>query len=270
MKATLPPVQAIRPVHRNDRNTRTTTDDVFHVDINTEPGTQNQFVLWGDIKLAFEDALHVRHQSRVVPFLKGDDLHPLKPYRIAAFPDVILDIVVSGQITQVEVAQPPSMLRQIEHQATRYPKYNPFETLARRPSTLTPRSNIASQFPPRNDRLPGPALPRTQSADTYFRQNPRALALKAVQETMKKLVAHIDLKELHEKGDGSPKDFLKALECYLKAVRQSHACAQISVGDLFFQGQGVQQDSSLAMGWYLLAAFQGDTNAQRKIETLRL
>lgn len=86
---------------------------------------------------------------------------------------------------------------------------------------------------------------------------------------MTKLAVYIDLQALHAKGDGAPGDFWKALECYLKGVRQSHAHAQVSVGDLFSEGQGVSKDPLVAMGWYLKATFQGDTNAQRKLETLR-
>ncbi|KAF9307156.1 hypothetical protein BGZ91_008468, partial [Linnemannia elongata] len=87
---------------------------------------------------------------------------------------------------------------------------------------------------------------------------------------MAKIADTMDLDALHTKGDGAPADFWKALECYLKAVHQSHAHAQVQVGDLFFEGKDVSKDSFVAMGWYHKAAFQGDTNAQRKIEAHRL
>ncbi|KAF9081845.1 hypothetical protein BGX29_004236, partial [Mortierella sp. GBA35] len=222
MQASHPPVQAIRSVLRNSRNTPTTPDpaDVFHVDIYTDPETKKQFVLWDDIRLAFDDALHVRRLSRVVPFVKGDDLIPLKPHRIEAVPDVVLDVVVSGQLVQAEVA---------------------------------------------------PQSPSSRHAtDTPLRLRNKDQALQTVKEIMKKIAVHVDLEALHEKGDGSPKDFSKALECYLKTFHQGHALALISVGDLFVNGQGVTQDPSLAMSWYFKAACHGDNNAQRKFECLRL
>lgn len=87
---------------------------------------------------------------------------------------------------------------------------------------------------------------------------------------MTKIADTMELDALHTTGDGAPADFWKALECYLKAVHQSHAHAQVQVGDLFLEGQDVSKDSFVAVGWYLKAAFQGDINAQRKVEALRL
>lgn len=68
--------QAIRSVAKNSRTVASATldfADVYHVDIQTVPETNHQFVLWEDIQLAFEDALHVRHQTRIVPFVEGGD-----------------------------------------------------------------------------------------------------------------------------------------------------------------------------------------------------
>ncbi|KAF9080274.1 hypothetical protein BGX23_002376 [Mortierella sp. AD031] len=89
------------------------------------------------------------------------------------------------------------------------------------------------------------------------------------QDLIKNLASHIDLNALQEKGEGDAHDFLKALGCYLKAVRQGHTRAQISVGDLFAHGQGVQRDLSRACQWFLLAANQGDVEAQSKIARIK-
>ncbi|KAF9099583.1 hypothetical protein BGX29_007024 [Mortierella sp. GBA35] len=100
-------VQAIRSVNRNNRNTtnNTTTDpaEIVYVDIHTEPGTQKQFVFWEDIQLAFEGAVHARHQARVVPFLRGPDLRPrLEPQRSLTLESAISDVVVDRQLLRVE------------------------------------------------------------------------------------------------------------------------------------------------------------------------
>ncbi|KAG0219826.1 hypothetical protein BGX33_000127 [Mortierella sp. NVP41] len=266
MQTPHPPVQAIRSVLRNSRNIPTTPDpaDVFHVDIYTDPDTKKQFVLWDDIRLAFDDAPHVRHLSRVVPFVKGDDLIPLKPHRIAAVSEVVLDVVVSGQFTQAEIPQslpPRSRFEQIAQQATRFPKHDPLTTLRHRHST------------PNQSYLNRPSItlvPRSPAVDTSLRHRSKELTQQTVKEIMKKIAAHVDLDSLHAKGDGPSKDFPKALECYLKIFHQGHALALISVGDLFLEGQDVSQDPSLAMAWYFKTACQGDTNAQRKFEALRL
>ncbi|KAF9120166.1 hypothetical protein BGW39_011628 [Mortierella sp. 14UC] len=46
----------------------------------------------------------------------------------------------------------------------------------------------------------------------------KKVAHRRVKKTVGKLAAHIDLPALHEKGDGPPKDFRLALECYLAAI----------------------------------------------------
>ncbi|KAK3817147.1 MAG: hypothetical protein JOS17DRAFT_778533 [Linnemannia elongata] len=45
-----------------------------------DPDTHKEFVLWEDILLAFKDAVHVRHGSRVVPFSKGADFRTYTPH----------------------------------------------------------------------------------------------------------------------------------------------------------------------------------------------
>ncbi|KAK3809656.1 MAG: hypothetical protein JOS17DRAFT_536798 [Linnemannia elongata] len=56
--------------------------------------------LWDDIRFAFSGALHVRNQARVLPFLKGTDFMLLMPLRIAAIPDVTLDVVIDDSVQQ--------------------------------------------------------------------------------------------------------------------------------------------------------------------------
>lgn len=71
-------VQAIRSVPRTHPPTTSTTpttpDHVFYIECHKDPVTNKDVVLWDDILQAFEDALHVQHQARVVPFDKGSDL----------------------------------------------------------------------------------------------------------------------------------------------------------------------------------------------------
>lgn len=74
MQDTLPNLQALRSVNKNNRPlTPTDPDDIIYVDRHQDPETKKDFVLWEDILVAFHDAVHVRHHARVVPFLKGAD-----------------------------------------------------------------------------------------------------------------------------------------------------------------------------------------------------
>jgi hypothetical protein len=46
-------------------------EDIVFVDYQHDPATDKDIVLWDDVILAFNDALHVRHNAKIVPFLKG-------------------------------------------------------------------------------------------------------------------------------------------------------------------------------------------------------
>ncbi|KAK3840008.1 MAG: hypothetical protein JOS17DRAFT_769574 [Linnemannia elongata] len=70
-------VQAMRSVevHRAPNSVPPVTpDEIYHIDIQLDPETQKEVVLWEDIQQAFRNAVQVRNKTRVVPFLKGKDL----------------------------------------------------------------------------------------------------------------------------------------------------------------------------------------------------
>lgn len=71
-----PDVQAVRAVSRASRPSTPNPDDIIYIQVYTDPETKNQFVLWDDIRQVFDDALHVRHQAKALPFLKGADYNP--------------------------------------------------------------------------------------------------------------------------------------------------------------------------------------------------
>ncbi|KAF9546992.1 hypothetical protein EC957_008996 [Mortierella hygrophila] len=248
MSVAPPNTQAIRSVNINgSTSTSPHPNEVVYVDVYTDPITQDKFVLWKDIRVAFRNALHIRYKARVLPFMKGADFNTLQLFRIAVIPGEVLDIVVGNLQDTTPWQQQPSTLRQIEQQAARLPKHNPFSTM--RPISPTqPSSSLqnARILPAGNDSARRSNSSR-QPDDAASRARNKKLANQYASEAM-----------------------VKALECYLKAVRKGHAHAQVSVGDLFSEGQGVSKDSSVAMGWYFKAAFQGDTTALRKVETLTL
>ncbi|KAG0048371.1 hypothetical protein BGZ90_007651, partial [Linnemannia elongata] len=270
MSFTHPNTQGIRSININNfTSSPPHPTEVVYVDIYTERITREKFILWEDVRLAFHNALHVRHQARVIPFMKDDDFNTLRPLRIAVIPDEILDVIV-GNPQDNTPKQHPSVLRQIEQQAAWLPKHNPLSTMrsisAAHPST----SFLSPRFRPTGNNFTRTQNTGQQLNDASVRARNKNLARKYAKEAMAKIADTMDLDALHTKGDGAPADFWKALECYLKAVHQSHAHAQVQVGDLFFEGKDVSKDSFVAMGWYHKAAFQGDTNAQRKIEAHRL
>ncbi|KAF9536835.1 hypothetical protein EC957_009583, partial [Mortierella hygrophila] len=266
MSFTPPNTQGIRSININNLTSSPPhPTEVVYVDIYTDRITKEKFILWEDVRLVFHNALYVRQKARVLPFMKDDDFNTIKPLRIAVIPGEILDIFV-GNPQDNTPQQPPSVLRQIEQQAAWLPRHNPFSTMWPISPTHPPTSVLNPRFRPPGNNF----VSRQQLDDAADRAHNKELARKYAKEAMTKIADTMDLDALHTKGDAGPADFWKALECYLKAVHQSHAHAQVQVGDLFFEGQDVSKDSFIAMGWYHKAAFQGDTNAQRKVEALRL
>ncbi|KAG0042124.1 hypothetical protein BGZ89_007048, partial [Linnemannia elongata] len=166
---------------------------------------------------------------------------------------------------------PPSALNQIAQQAAQFPKYDPLSALPSHPSTPTSHFTTGNNIPPTFNHHRAPVLftSRRQPNNTATRTHKRALELNKVKAIIRKIAVCTDLDVLHAKGDGRSQDFRKALECYLKTVQKGQAQALISVGDLFLDGQAVQSPT-IAMGWYLKAAYLGDNNARYKIDQLRL
>ncbi|KAG0290599.1 hypothetical protein BGZ96_005940 [Linnemannia gamsii] len=107
MIATPHPVQALRRFFKTSGTTTSNSSgDICHVDIHMNPETKDQFVLRDDIKLALNDALHVRHQTRVIACMKDEGLVTLMPHRIVAKLEVVLNVVVSEQLTHTDDTQP--------------------------------------------------------------------------------------------------------------------------------------------------------------------
>lgn len=71
-------LQAVRPITKDsiDSPHPSTPGKTVFIEVQLDPVSHKPVVLWGDVVQAFEDALHIRYNSRVVPFLKGADLKP--------------------------------------------------------------------------------------------------------------------------------------------------------------------------------------------------
>ncbi|KAG0373376.1 hypothetical protein BGX24_011774 [Mortierella sp. AD032] len=258
-------VQAFRAVRKSQKPSTTSapldSDDVTLIDCHTDPDTNKDFILWEDIQQVFDEALYIRNKTKLVAFLKGSDYQTLEPRRIAAVLGTVLDVILGGELVVPAVAMStptltttptplplPSALQRIEQLSKQYSKYDPISAFSTPSRISIPRTQ--------NRQVPEKL---TQQART------RQLTLIRVRNIIKTLTTKVDLESLHANGDGSPEDFTKALECYLKAVGQGHAQAQFSVGDLFTSGKEVPQDSSMAMVWYLQAAKHGHMEAQFKV-----
>ena len=61
----------------------------------------------------------------------------------------------------------------------------------------------------------------------------------------------------------------EAAKWYRKAAEQGRAEAQYGLGELYANGNGVQQDNSQALTWFTKAANNGSQNAKQAIENLK-
>jgi len=66
--------------------------------------------------------------------------------------------------------------------------------------------------------------------------------------------AQISLGLMYDNGQGVPQDYIEAVKWYRKAVEQGNAAAQNNLGTMYDLGKGVPQDYVEAHKWYNLAA----------------
>jgi hypothetical protein len=68
---------------------------------------------------------------------------------------------------------------------------------------------------------------------------------------------------LQQEKENQQADRAEAAKWYLKASEKDNARAELSLGNMYANGQGVAQDDTEAAKWYRKAAEQGDQNAQQ-------
>jgi len=66
-------------------------------------------------------------------------------------------------------------------------------------------------------------------------------------------------------GTGVEEDESEAVVWFRKAAEQGHANAQVNLGNLYYEGTGVQKDLDQAEYWYRKAAEQGNWSAKQKL-----
>ncbi|MBI0418763.1 MAG: sel1 repeat family protein [Nitrosospira sp.] len=74
--------------------------------------------------------------------------------------------------------------------------------------------------------------------------------------------AQLNLGAMYDNGEGVTQDYKEAGRWYRLAAAQGDASAQYNLGVMYHNGEGVTQDYKEAVKWYRLAAAQGDAEAQ--------
>src|SRR5215471_2521483 len=69
--------------------------------------------------------------------------------------------------------------------------------------------------------------------------------------------AQVNLGVMYQQGQGVPQNYAEAVKWYQRAAEQGLAEAQNDLGTMYYNGQGVPQDYGQAMQWFRRAADQG-------------
>ena len=77
--------------------------------------------------------------------------------------------------------------------------------------------------------------------------------------------AQVLLGVMYEDGEGVPQDYAEAARWYRLAAEWGHPMAQFNLGVMYDNGQGVLQDYAEAVTWYHRAAEQGNERAQTNL-----
>ncbi|KAG0046246.1 hypothetical protein BGZ90_008230, partial [Linnemannia elongata] len=270
-----PQVQALRPVNKDKLDLPPITPSpTVNFNCLSNPATGEYFVLWDDIRLVFTDALYVFHEGTVVPFMRDAELMPLKPLRIAAVPDAVLDIVVDNPLVRLEAAMQQRTITDIPKEVTA-------RDVPQEDTALKITASLVSNAPRRNPvyGLVETAMENYSHIDhPDFRPKPRApqfVPVAGQEEGTHQLTDNAS------KNDSGPlNDKAQSTSNKPTSTSQSHRSPQdhtataavrdispivfkASLGDAKAQDwKGVKQDLDEARYWYLKAANQGDPAGQ--------
>jgi len=73
--------------------------------------------------------------------------------------------------------------------------------------------------------------------------------------------AQLNLGQLYRQGQGVPQDYKEAMKWYHRAAEQGYGIAQNNLGYMYGKGDGVPQDNVQAHMWFIIAGASGDKSA---------
>ncbi|KAF9110929.1 hypothetical protein BGX27_005688 [Mortierella sp. AM989] len=246
-------------------------------------------ILWNDIKMAFKDPLHIRHEGVAIPFLIDEDFEFLKPLQISIHPGVVLDVIIEApEIDAALESQritdtPTSALIQSTAMDHRPPSYIE-STRSGAPSTVRDSNSGQTQGYYRAPQFRGESLedttpivrgpqfnphPYNGSNDFYNHTQPVTKRQSngfiethgASQSNKQDMAANYNRGLAYYAGRDIPQDFFKAMEWFLIAASQGHVESQNKLQDMWSH-PSTQQDCSEALKRYQKAADLGDEVAQ--------
>ncbi|OAQ23601.1 HCP-like protein [Linnemannia elongata AG-77] len=235
-------VQGFRSIHKSQPPSATSvplnSPEVVHIGYYTDPDTNKDFIFWEDIQQAFDEAF-------------------LEPRRIAAIPDVVLDVVVGGESTGAEFA---SMERTVQDLSLKTPPQSSSSSARRSPAygdVLQAMQNYNHMDVSESSSH----LQEPQSAhDEHKDDSSDAPTEQGYQpETATKNL--LDSQHYNSAAN-------KSLMWTMINANQGNVHAQVALGDRYKDGRELHQDHDAAFDWYLKAADQNHPRAQYNIGLL--
>lgn len=111
-----------------------------------------------------------------------------------------------------------------------------------------------------------------EDATAAYRRGDYVTALRLIRPLAQQghSIAQYNLGLMYEKGEGVAQDSSVAVEWYRMAAQQGYASAQHDLGVSYYKGEGVAQDYKEAEKWFRLAAQQGYASSQSSLSVMYL
>ena len=81
--------------------------------------------------------------------------------------------------------------------------------------------------------------------------------------------AQLNLGVMYDNGEGVPENDAEAVKWYRKAADQGDAIAQSNLGHMYLRGEGIPENNIRAYVWWSMAKTQGHANAVTNIDILK-
>ena len=81
-------------------------------------------------------------------------------------------------------------------------------------------------------------------------------------------MAQFNMGWMYDNGEGMPEDDTKALEWYLKSAQSGHIESPNYIGILYDNGDGTPEDDIAAYAWWLIGIKRGDEAPRNNIDFL--
>ncbi len=117
---------------------------------------------------------------------------------------------------------------------------------------------------------PGFAMAGWDEAQAAYKKGDYKTAAKEMKILAAKgdVKAQVNLGAMYADGQGVPRSYKMAIKWYLQAADHGNTKAQVNISELYMTGQGVPRDEVQALKWNIIAANGGDPDGARYRDTL--